>query len=169
MACAQAQRTDRAIDAHDDRINSMLAAHYYRRNDPAGMPDRHHTPLAALTESDELDTPAETAIRTETLARFFAFCAQDDPHPANVMRNFFAVVHAIAPDAFGASFTDLSCSEYALLFAESKVAHSNRCRLLFTKFLAARGAKTAIAGFQRCQAAGWKFGRAQLQRRKRRK
>ncbi len=146
------------MDAHDHRINSVLA-HRAHQSGYAGESVTTKTPLSELLTSELVDTEQDMRASVETFLRFIDFCGQDGPHPAAVLKNFYAVVHAIRPQALGQAFGKMTCADYAMLFGETRAAHSWRVKKIFSRFVKSRNAAAGKAGFQKSATATRTFAR----------
>ncbi len=146
------------VDAHEERITSLLALKAHEAGYDSGASYTRYTPLSALLESEE-DSTIEAAMRGEILGGFIDFVLQDGPHPADCMKNFYAVVHALRPKAMkGRKWT---CADFGMLFGESKAAHSWRVKQLFSVRMEAKGLKAVQAPFQKSAESIPKYAAAQ--------
>jgi hypothetical protein len=128
------------------------------------------TPLESLLirEVEELEREQgllsqeqEREIQRRTFNEWIDFCTQNGPDPIKVMKNFFAVVHALRPDAWGQQFKDMTCDDYAVLFLETKAAHAERVKRLIYRFARKRGGAGIWAGYQKSASASRKYAAAQ--------
>ena len=155
--------TERLADAFDQRVDGRIAALTARAH-KAGLDGvvNSKTPLAELMTAELGDSRDDMSLRVEGMRRFILFCCQDGPHPAAALKNFYAVVHAIMPDAFGQAFGQMTCADYALFFGETKAAHSWRVKKIFSGFLKKAGASGCGARFKKSAAASRVYAEAQL-------
>lgn len=147
---------------HDARINSTLARVAAKRGFQQEAVTTY-TPLAALLSREEGDDEEAMRIKIETFNRFIDYCMQNGPHPGAVMRNFYALVHALRPEAA----LNMTCKEHAMLFGQTKAAHSWRVKQIFTGYLKESGAKAFKAGFQKSEVAVESYRRQRLGKTKR--
>ncbi|HEX2099023.1 MAG TPA: hypothetical protein VHF69_00080 [Candidatus Synoicihabitans sp.] len=119
----------------------------------------NRTPLSDLLaqEADGEDAEGLMRARLETFYRFIDFAFADGPHPASVMRNFFAVVHALRPDAL----LNMSCRDIGLLLGRTGAAHSWRVKKLFSDFLKDHDARGFKARWQKSETATAAYSAAQ--------
>lgn len=150
-------KTDLPADAHEQRITSVLARKAAERGYQQEAVTAY-TPLSALLASEGGDDAEDAAARSEVLQMLIDFAMQDGPHPAAVMKNFYALVHALRPSAM----PGWTCKDFAALFGETKAAHSWRVKKLFTRSLEARGARPIKARFQKSASATKAYSAAQL-------
>lgn len=149
---------DRDVDAHEARINSVLARKAAERGFDPGESVTTYTPLRALLDGEDgLDDEHARQARSEILEMMIDFTMQDGPHPASVMKNFYAMVHALRPKAMPA----WTCQDFADLFGETKAAHSWRVKKLFTRRLENRGSRSIKAKFQKSPRATANYAAAQ--------
>ena len=121
-----------------------------------------YTPLSELLASEDGDEE-ETRLRAEIIVALIDFVLQRGAHPAHALKNFYAVVHAIRPDAL----PHWTCQDFADLWGETKAAHSWRVKQLFGR-LTARGARPIKARFQKPASATPNYSAAQKGNRNRR-
>lgn len=152
----------REVDAHEARIASVLARKAQQLGYDPGASVTTYTPLSALLASEDGDAE-ETQLRAEIVGALIDFILQRGPHPAHALKNFYAVVHAIRPEAL----PHWTCQDFADLWGETKAAHSWRVKQLFGR-LAARGARPIKARFQKSAAATPNYSAAQKGNRNRR-
>lgn len=141
---------------HEERIASVLA----RRASKAGMQAEgvtYRTPLSALLAAEEEDTDDTLAARSEIIGMMIDFAMQDGPHPQAVLKNFYAIVHALRPQAL----RGWTCQDIAELFGETKAAHSWRVKKIFKVRLEAVGARPIKARFQKPSGATANYSAAQ--------
>lgn len=155
---------DRQSDAHEARIASVLARKAAAAGYDAGASATTYTPLSALLASEE-DDQEETRLRSEVIGAFIDFVLQGGAHPAHALKNFYAVVHALRPQALPGKWT---CQDFADLFGETKAAHSWRVKQIFGARLEARGARPIKARFQKPASATANYSAAQKGNRNRR-
>jgi hypothetical protein len=93
----------------------------------------------------------------EAVNRFIDFAFQDGPEPAQVMRNFFAIVHGVRPQAL----YSMSCDEIGLLLGRTAAAHSWRVQRIFSRMLQDSGAGGFKAAFQKTESARRAYSVAQ--------
>ncbi|MDF3058529.1 MAG: hypothetical protein K0R17_2744 [Rariglobus sp.] len=119
----------------------------------------NYTPLSALLAAEDGEDDEELMrARMEVFNRFIDFCVQDGAHPGAVMRNFYAIVHALRPEAL----RDLTCEEYGKLFGETKQAHSWRVKQIFSGYMRKQGAGGFKARFQKSETAVESYRRVRL-------
>lgn len=145
------------VDGHEQRITSLLARKAAERGYQAEAVTGY-TPLSALLASEDRDEEDERQARSEIVGMLIDFALQDGPHPAKVMKNFYALVHALRPQALPGKWT---CQDFADLFGETKAAHSWRVKKLFERRLEARGARPIKARFQKTASATANYSAAQ--------
>ena len=151
-------------DPHEARIASVLARKAHQLGYAAPSVTTY-TPLSALLASEDDDEEDERQARSEILGMLIDFTLQDGPHPAKVMKNFYALVHALRPQALPGKWT---CQDFADLFGETKAAHSWRVKKLFERRLETRGARPIKARFQKASSATANYSAAQKGNRNRR-
>lgn len=142
---------------HEDRIESLLARKALASGYDVGARSETYTPLDALLRSEEA-ADDEDEKRSECIACFIDFLLQDGMHPARVMKNFYAAVHALRPQALPGEWT---CEDFAALFGETRAAHSWRVKQLFSKRLEAAGKRPVKARFQKASGATANYAQAQ--------
>jgi hypothetical protein len=153
-----------STDIHEQRINSLLARKAAERGSQAEAVTTY-TPLSALLRSEDGDDDEQAAAaRSEVLGMMIDFTLQNGPHPASVLKNFYALVHALRPSAM----PNWTCQNYADLFGETKAAHSWRVKQLMERFVVARGARPIRARFQKAASATKNYSKAQKGNRNRR-
>lgn len=157
--------SDPQTDAHEARIASVLARKAAQLGYEAGPSVTTYTPLSALLASEEDADEDERQARSQVLGMLIDFTMQDGAHPAKVMKNFFALVHALRPQALPGKWT---CQDFADLFGETKAAHSWRVKQLFGPRLEARGARPIKARFQKAASSTPNYSKAQQGNRNRR-
>lgn len=155
----------RAYLEHEDRIASVLARRARESGYDSGPSVTQHTPLAALLQGEAGDDGEdEQRLRSEVIGAFVDFVLQDGAHPAHAMKNFFAVVHALRPQAL----PHWTCEDFAQLFGQTKAAHSWRVKKLFGPWIEARGGRAIRARFQKSASATPNYSKAQKGNRNRR-
>lgn len=109
---------------------------------------------------DDLRNDEEEAIliKMETVNRFIDFIFQDGPHPAMAMRNMFAIVHAIRPEAL----LNMSSKEIGLLLDRTKAAHCWRVEQIISRILKKSGAKGYRTRFQKSESSRANYSKAQM-------
>ena len=150
--------SDREIDAHEARIESVLARKAHQLGYDAGASVTTYTPLSALLASEEASDEDARQARSEVLGMLIDYALQDVAHPAKVMKNFYAIIHALRPQALPGEWT---CKDFGDLFGETKAAHSWRVKKLFERRLKERGARPIKARFQKIAGASLKYSAAQ--------
>lgn len=143
----------------EQRINSVLARAAARRGYTMEAATTR-TPLSELIDREALDAgeDAEGVMRArlETFHRFIDFAFADGPHPGDVMRNFYAVVHVLRPDVL----LNMTCDDIGALLGRTGAAHSWRVKKVCER-LKAKGVKGFKARFQKSEAASAAYSAAQ--------
>lgn len=144
----------------EERIASVLARRAQASGYETGPAQTGHTPLAALLQAEAgPDQEDEHRIRVEAIGALVDFILQDGPHPGYAMKNFYAVVHALRPQAL----PNWTCDDFAQLFGQTKAAHSWRVKKLFGTLLEAKGGRGRVirARFQKSATATAAYSQAQ--------
>lgn len=153
-----------SIDVHEKRIESLLRRKAAERGSQAEAVTTY-TPLSALLQAEDgADDEQAAAARSEVLGMMIDFTLQNGPHPAAVLKNFYALVHALRPQAM----PNWTCQNYADLFGETKAAHSWRVKQLMERFVVARGGRPIRARFQKAASSTKNYSAAQKGNRNRR-
>lgn len=148
-----------SMDAHEARIASVLARKAAQQGYEPGEGVTTYTPLSALLASEAgEDEDDERRARSQIIGVLIDFVLQDGVHPAHALKNFYALVHALRPQALPGRWT---CQDFADLFGETKAAHSWRVKQLFGARLEARGARPIKARFQKSASAVKSYAAAQ--------
>jgi len=154
------------VSSHDQRIAEVLEKKAWQAEraglSPLSAPQK--TPLSALLAGEMPDDEDEQRLRSEALAAFVDFVLQDGAHPAHAMKNFFAVVHALRPQALA----NWTCEDFGQLFGQTKAAHSWRVKKLFGPWIEAKGATQIRARFQKPATSTRAYSEAQKGNRNRR-
>lgn len=158
--------SERELAEHEERIAQLLSRKAWQAVQEGLPPESvtHHTPLAVLLAGEIADDEDEQRRRSEVLAAFVDFVLQDGAHPAAAMKNFFAVVHALRPQALA----HWTCEDFGQLFGQTKAAHSWRVKKLFGPWIEARGSRPIRARFQKAASATRNYSEAQKGNRNRR-
>lgn len=117
------------------------------------MPQRRGDYLADFND-DEVDV---VGVKVETVNHLLDFVFQDGPHPAMVMRNFFAVVDGLCPERL----YNMSSKEIGLILDRTKAAHCWRMSLIFERVFKRSGVKGFKLRKQKSEAARAKYSTAQ--------
>ena len=136
----------------------MLARKAHQLGYEAGASVTTYTPLSALLACEDGSDEDARQARSEVLGMLIDYAMQDGAHPAKVMKNFYAIVHALRPQALPGEWT---CKDFGDLFGETKAAHSWRVKKLFDRRLKERGARPIKARFQKPASATPKYAAAQ--------
>jgi hypothetical protein len=142
-------------DAHEARIASVLARKASQLGYEAPSVTTY-TPLSALLASEDGADEDERQARSEIVGKMLDFILQDGAHPAKAMKNLYAIVHALRPQALPGKWT---CQDIADLFGETKAAHSWRVKQLCGPKL--KGARPIKARFQKAASATANYSAAQ--------
>lgn len=144
----------RESDAHDVRINSILARAAARR----GYNQESITTITPLTELMATEGRAELeGGRADVLKQMLLFFYADGQHPGAVLRRVFAVAKALDESLLeGMTLTDM-----AQMFGETKAAQSWRIQKIFSGYQRAAGVNGFKASFQKSEAARAAYSRTQ--------
>lgn len=155
-----------STDHHEKRIGELLERKAWQAQKAGLVAESvsHQTPLSALLAGEAGDDEDEQRRRSEVLVAFIDFVLQDGAHPGDAMKNFYAVVHALRPQALH----NWTCEDFGQLFGQTKAAHSWRVKKLFGPFMEARGARPIRARFQKAASASASYAAAQKGNRNRR-
>lgn len=112
-----------------------LMARVYRRSghELSGLDHTISTPLDDLIRQEEGQPEDHYCSGIEMLGRFLDWVFQKGPNPPEVMKRVYAVAHALRPDLL----LNMSGSEIAAIFQETRAAESARMMLLNKKMKAA--------------------------------
>jgi len=125
---------------HELRINTVLGKVHRREGGDFDLPD-NRTPLTDLLakeligEGGHEESAGEWAIRDEAFSRLLGYIFADGPHPGVTMRRLYALAYAKDKSLI----RNMSMTDLAQMFGETKAAQSWRINRMYTDYLKSTG------------------------------